>query len=170
MLCLTHHSSLQKADMIMMPFPLFMRTFFLVVFVGSLVACQQQPSSRIYEQESAYTFNDTILNLDIAISEFNYRIIHRSHIGQAVRDRGEEDFPLSTITSFCNITYAKEMMLINPDLINDMPCNVAVRENAVGKVVVSTKLMDENVSNPAQQAFAKKININLIGIIGATVE
>jgi uncharacterized protein (DUF302 family) len=144
--------------------------FLTVVSSVCLSACQKTDTdSRIYEMESPYNFEDTILNLDIAISEYNYRIIHRSHIGQAVRDRGEEDFPLSTITSFCNITYAKEMMLINPVLINDMPCNIGVREDS-GKVIVGTKLMLESVSNPDQKAFAEKINANLKGIIGATIE
>jgi uncharacterized protein (DUF302 family) len=142
----------------------------LLLSITLLSACQSQQESRIYERISPYSFEDTILNLDIAISEFNYRIIHRSHIGQAIRDRGDKDFPLSTITSFCNITYAKEMLLINPDLINEMPCNVAVRETADDKVIVSTKLMDEQVVDSDQQAFARKINKNLTGIIGATVE
>jgi uncharacterized protein (DUF302 family) len=140
---------------------------FVIAFFIS--ACQSDTQSRIYERESPYSFEDTLLNLDIAISEYNYRIIHRSHIGQAVRDRGDKDFPLSTITSFCNITYAKEMIQINPVLINDMPCNIGVREDA-GKVIIGTKLMQEDVSNPAQQAFAQKINANLKGIIGATIE
>lgn len=135
-----------------------------------LTSCQSQTESRIYEKQSSYSFEDTILNLDIAISEYNYRIIHRSHIGQAVRDRGDKDFPLSTITSFCNITYAKEMMQINPVLINDMPCNIGVRQTVDGKVIIGTKLMDEQVPDPAQQAFARKINANLKGIIGATIE
>lgn len=141
----------------------------IVAFLLS-VACQSQTGSRIYERESPYSFEDTILNLDIAISEYNYRIIHRSHIGQAVRDRGDKDFPLSTITSFCNIAYAKEMMTINPVLINDMPCNIGVRQTLDGKVIIGTKLMQERVSDPDQQAFAKKINANLKGIIGATIE
>lgn len=148
------------------------RSFLVFLSLVSLVllsACQPSTDSRIYERESPYSFEDTILNLDIAISEYNYRIIHRSHIGQAVRDRGETDFPLSTITSFCNITYAKEMMLINPVLINDMPCNIGVRQDA-DKVIVGTKLMQEAVTDPAQKAFAEKINANLKGIIGATIE
>lgn len=130
-------------------------------------ACQPKESDRRFQAVSPYNFSETMQNLDIAISEFNYRIIHRSDIGQAVRDRGDKDFPLSTIVSFCNITYAKEMMLINDDLINDMPCNVAVRETADG-VIVSSRLMDENAGSDAQQDFAKKINSNVIKIIGAT--
>lgn len=142
----------------------------LIVTLFLLIGCQPQTENRLYERESPYTFQDTILNLDIAISEYNYRIIHRSHIGQAVRDRGDKDFPLSTITSFCNITYAKEMMEINPLLINDMPCNIAVRETGDGRVVVGTKLMRESVSNSAQKKFAQKINSNLKEIIRATIE
>lgn len=142
----------------------------LIVTLFLLFGCQPQTENRLYERYSPYSFEDTILNLDIAISEYNYRIIHRSHIGQAVRDRGDKEFPLSTITSFCNITYAKEMMEINPLLINDMPCNVSVRETGDGKVIVGTKLMQEAVSDPDQKRFAEKINANLKAIIGATVE
>lgn len=133
----------------------------------ALMACQPAMPDRHFQTISPYNFAETMQNLDIAISEFNYRIIHRSDIGQAVRDRGETDFPLSTIVSFCNITYAKEMMLINDDLINDMPCNVAVRETTEG-VIISTRLMDETAGNEAQQNFARKINQNLKKIIGAT--
>lgn len=133
----------------------------------AIAACQPKEADRRFQAVSPYNFAETMQNLDIAISEFNYRIIHRSDIGQAVRDRGDKDFPLSTIVSFCNITYAKEMMLINDDLINDMPCNVAVRETADG-VIVSSRLMDENAGSDAQQDFAKKINSNVIKIIGAT--
>lgn len=132
-----------------------------------LLACQPAEQNRHFQALSPYGFEETMQSLDIAISEFNYRIIHRSDIGQAVRDRGEKDFPLSTIVSFCNITYAREMMLINDDLINDMPCNVAVRETRDG-VIVSTRLMNEAAGSDEQQAFAKKINQNLKKIIGAT--
>lgn len=132
-----------------------------------VIACQPTQADRRFQAVSPYSFAETMQNLDIAISEFNYRIIHRSNIGQAVRDRGEKDFPLSTIVSFCNITHAKEMMLINDDLINEMPCNVAVRETPAG-VVVSTRLMDETAGSLAQQEFSKKINQNLKKIIGAT--
>ena len=139
----------------------------LAGLLAIVIACQPVNTDRRFQAISPYNFAITMQNLDIAISEFNYRIIHRSDIGQAVRDRGEEDFPLSTIVSFCNITYAREMMLINDDLINEMPCNVAVRETTEG-VVVSTRLMDETAGSEAQQEFAKKINQNLKKIIGAT--
>jgi len=133
----------------------------------TISACQPSEIDRRFQAVSPYSFAETMQNLDIAISEFNYRIIHRSDIGQAVRDRGEQDFPLSTIVSFCNITYAKEMMLINDDLINDMPCNVSVRETGDG-VIVSSRLMDETAGSDAQQQFSKKINANIRKIIGAT--
>lgn len=61
------------------------------------------------------------------------------------------------------------MMEINSDLINDMPCNVAVRETANG-VIVSTKLMNEMTPLASQNQFAHKINTNLKSIIEATVE
>ncbi|WP_292360499.1 MULTISPECIES: DUF302 domain-containing protein [unclassified Methylophaga] len=107
-------------------------------------------------------------NLNIAISEHNYRIIHKSDIGSAIRERGDEDFPLSIVISFCNITYAKEMMLINEQLINDMPCIMTVRESSNG-VIIGTRLMDENVADKKQAEFAARINDNLKKIMEATV-
>ena len=144
---------------------------FILVFF-SLIGCRSEGEAAhhvSYEKYSNEDFENTLMNLDIAISEHNYRIIHRSTIGQAVRDRGEKDFPLSTITEFCNITYAREMMEINPDLINAMPCRIAVREEPEG-ILVSTRLMDEIVDNLKQAEFAKRINQNLIEIIADTVE
>lgn len=137
----------------------------------ALFACDQQSdATRHYQKTSPYSFNDTMMNLNIAISEFNYRIIHLSEIGQAIRDRGTEDYPLSTVVSFCNITYAHEMLEINPDLISDMPCIIAVRETKDDKVIVSTRLMEESVSSEEERLFAEKINRDLKKIVGATVQ
>jgi len=141
----------------------------LIFFIIALSACNSNESNRIYQQQSSDDFENTLQNLDIAISEHNYRIIHRSNIGQAIRDRGDKTYPLSTVISFCNITSAKEMMEINSDLINDMPCIVTVREEPEG-VIVGTKLMNANTANSHQNAFATRINNNLKSIIEATVE
>ena len=140
------------------------------LIISALVGCSKNDAINIYQLNSEYSFEETLLNLDLAISEHNYRIIHRSQIGQAVRDRGEKNFPLSTITNFCNITYAKEMIEINPDLINEMPCTIAVREEVPKGIIVSTRLMNEHSSNKKQNEFALKINNNLKSIVAATVE
>ena len=140
------------------------------LIITTLVGCSKNDVVNIYQLNSEYSFEDTLLNLDLAISENNYRIIHRSNIGQAIRDRGEKNFPLSTITNFCNITYAKEMIEINSDLINEMPCTIAVREDTTQGIIVSSRLMNEHSSNKKQNEFALKINNNLKSIIAATVE
>jgi len=142
---------------------------FSIFLILLLSGCKPTESSRIYQKVSYDNFEDTLQNLDIAISEHNYRIIHRSNIGQAIRDRGDKNYPLSTVISFCNITYAKEMMEINSDLINDMPCIVTVREEKE-KVIVGTKLMRFDTDNKLQNSFALRINNNLKSIVEATVE
>ena len=151
--------------------PLFkVPTFSFFILLLLLTGCYQDNNdNRIYQQVSDYNFEDTLVNLDIAISEHNYRIIHRSHIGKAIRDRGDKDYPLSIVISFCNITYAKEMMEINSDLINDMPCIITVREEQQG-TVIGTRLMLENSENMQQNDFAKRINANLKSIIQSTIE
>ncbi|HAO25661.1 MAG: hypothetical protein CMH21_03910 [Methylophaga sp.] len=133
-----------------------------------IIACQPANTNRIIEINSPYSYQETLENLNIAISEHNYRIIHKSDIGSAIRERGDEDFPLSIVISFCNITYAKEMMLINEQLINDMPCIMTVRESSNG-VIIGTRLMDENVADKKQAEFAARINDNLKKIMEATV-
>ncbi|MCB2426935.1 DUF302 domain-containing protein [Methylophaga pinxianii] len=133
-----------------------------------IIACQATDTNRIIEKNSPYNYQDTLANLEIAISEYNYRIIHKSEIGSAIRERGDETFPLSIVVSFCNITYAKEMMLINEQLINDMPCIITVRETQNG-TIIGTRLMDENVADTEQAEFAKKINNNLKKIMEATI-
>lgn len=143
--------------------------YLLIIILLSLTACSSDPE-RIYQQNSNYSYEETLINLDIAISEHNYRIIHRSNIGQAVRDRGDKDYPLSTVISFCNITYAKEMMDINSNLINDMPCIVTVREDTDNTVIVGAKLMTDNTNNDRENDFAKRINHNLKSIVAATIE
>jgi len=166
MLCLLHPRPQRIAIMRVSLLP---KIFFVSIIVLFITSCDNDHSNRIYQQTSPYSFEDTLLNLDIAISEHNYRIIHRSDIGQAIRDRGQLDFPLSTIINFCNITYAREMMEINPDLINDMPCMIAIREQG-DSVIVSSKLMNTATSNQSQNLFALKINNNLVSIIKATIE
>lgn len=148
---------------------LVMIPILLALCLTVISGCSKNAPSKTYQLRSDYSFEETLLNLDLAISEHNYRIIHRSKIGQAIRDRGDKDFPLSTLTNFCNITYAKEMIEINSNLINEMPCTVAVREEAQ-HVLVSTRLLDEHTENEKQNEFALKINNNLKSIIAATVE
>lgn len=133
-----------------------------------IIACQAADTNRIIEKNSPYNYQDTLANLEIAISEYNYRIIHKSEIGSAIRERGDEQFPLSIVVSFCNITYAKEMMLINEQLINDMPCIMTIRETD-DSVIVGTRLMDENVTDKKQAEFAAQINDNLKKIMEATI-
>jgi|SRR5690554_7009797 len=139
---------------------------FLISSIFFIIACQPVNTSRIIEKNSPYDYEETLVNLDIAISEHNYRIIHKSEIGSAIRERGDNDFPLSIVISFCNIAYAKEMMLIDERLINDMPCIITVRESESG-VIIGTRLMDEHVNNKQQAEFASRINDNLIKIMEA---
>jgi hypothetical protein len=51
-----------------------------------------------------------------------------------------------------------------------MPCIAAVRESKENTVIISTHLMDKTLGSTAQQAFAKKINQNLIGIVDDTTD
>lgn len=148
--------------------------WYFVFFTCVLSACHPTTDTStpdwLIERLSPYDFEETLQNLDIAISEHNYRLMHRSHIGQAVRDRGEKSFPLATITSFCNITHAREMMHLNPRLISVGSCEVAVRESVEG-VIVSTRLLTVlDPHNPDEHAFVARMNQELLQVIEATIQ
>ncbi len=141
-----------------------------MLFMFFTVACsaeQVNSDPEIYQVTSPYDFEETLMNLDIAISEYNYRIIHRSHIGQAIRDRGHEDFPLATVTNFCNISYAHELLLMDMQMMARMSCEIAVWEADEG-VQVASRLMDEHYGSEEMRQFALRMNRNIRKIIEAT--
>lgn len=141
-----------------------------VFFVCSSAAYSAEPQNydpAIHQVTSPYDFEETLMNLDIAISEYNYRIIHRSHIGQAIRDRGDDDFPLATVTNFCNISYAHELLRMDMQMMARMSCEIAVWESDEG-VQVATRLMDEHYGSAEMREFAIRMNRNIKKIIEAT--
>ena len=141
-----------------------------VFFMFLTTACsaeQVKSDPEIYQVVSPYDFEETLMNLDIAISEYNYRIIHRSHIGQAIRDRGHDDFPLATVTNFCNISYAHELLRMDMQMMARMSCEIAVWESDKG-VQVASRLMDEHYGSAEIREFALRMNRNIIKIIEAT--
>ena len=66
------------------------------------VSCADN-SNQIYTKISKKDFLDIIQDAEFAITENNFRIINRLHIGQSIRDRGTELFPKHEVILFCNL-------------------------------------------------------------------
>lgn len=115
------------------------------------------------------SFDDVILELDFAITERNFRITGRNTIGKGLRERGYEDFPEVEVIHFCNLEYAREVLLLDPGFVAQMPCRVTVHRER-DQTVVSLVLLPEDHPDPRVNAFAHRMNGVLREILAFVLE
>lgn len=142
----------------------------LLPAVGAADAALARPSLALIERGvTAKSFDDVILELDFAITERNFRITGRNTIGKGLRERGYDDFPDVEVIHFCNLEYAREVLLIDPGYVAQMPCRVTVHREH-DKTVVSLVLLPEDHPDPAVNAFARRMNGLLREILAFVLE
>lgn len=131
---------------------------------------QQRPSLALIERgETDKSFDDVILELEFAITERNFRITGRNTIGQGLRDRGYADFPDVEVIHFCNLEYAREVLLLDPGYVAQMPCRVTVHREQ-DRTVVSLVLLPEDHPDPRVNAYARRMNALLREILAFVLE
>ena len=114
-------------------------------------------------------YQDVLAELEVAITERNFRITGHNKIGSVIREREHIDFPDYDTLQFCNLTEARVMLELSPASVAWMPSNVAVRSEG-GKVIVTTHLLPADSANPQLNAFARKMNEQLKAIVQFAVE
>ena len=130
------------------------------------VSCADN-SNQIYTKISKKDFLDIIQDAEFAITENNFRIINRLHIGQSIRDRGTEFFPKNEVILFCNLTLAEEMLRLKPDHINYCPYKITITE--INKnISIGTRLLPTNTQSYEINKFSVKINEILRKIVEYT--
>lgn len=109
------------------------------------------------------SFDDVVFELDFAITERNFRITGRNTIGKGLRERGYEDFPDIEVIHFCSLELAREVLLLDPGFVAQMPCRITVHEDGNETVVSLIKLP---VDHPDERvnAFARRMNATLTEI------
>ena len=109
------------------------------------------------------SFDDVVFELDFAITERNFRITGRNTIGKGLRERGYEDFPDVEVIHFCSLELAREVLLLDPGFVAQMPCRITVHEEGNMTVVSLIKLP---VDHPDERvnAFARRMNATLTEI------
>ncbi|NNL99719.1 MAG: DUF302 domain-containing protein [Gammaproteobacteria bacterium] len=115
------------------------------------------------------SFDDAVFELNYAITERNFRITGRNTVGKGLRDRGYTDFPDVEVIHFCNLEYAREVLLLDPGFVAEMPCRVSVHEED-GATVVSLILLPEDHENEGVRAFARRMNGLLMEILAFVTE
>lgn len=140
--------------------------------VVTLTACGTQPQGEFipyYQVETHKPYADVIAELEAAITENNFRITGHSRVGKVIRERENIDFPDYDTVQFCNLTLAKEILLMSPQAIRFMPCNV-VTYTTNGKVVIRTHLLPSHSGNAEVDAFAMQMNRTLQNIVDFAAE
>ncbi|NOQ16342.1 MAG: DUF302 domain-containing protein [Methyloprofundus sp.] len=153
---------------------LLKKSFYAAIIASVLVitSCATQPQGDFvpyYQAETQKPYDDVLAELEIAISENNFRITGHSRVGKVIRDRGTKNFPNYDTLQFCNLSHAKTLLELSPESIRHMPCNVIVYEYQ-GKIRVRTHLMPINSDNVELNEFAKEMNIKLKDIVDFAVE
>lgn len=150
-------------------------TVFWFVAVLTLIAvlsgCEQnQPEQPYYSAETATkAYADVLAELEVAITERNFRITGHNKIGSVIRERENIAFPDYDTLQFCNLTQARVMLEMSPASVAWMPCNVAVRAEG-GKVIVTTHLLPTDSRDHRLNEFARKMNEELKAIVHFAVE
>ena len=114
-------------------------------------------------------FEDVVFELDFAITERNYRITGRNTIGKGIRDRGYEDFPDVEVIHFCNLEYAREVLVLDPGFVAQMPCRITIHEQDGGSVI-SLILLPQDHPEPRVNEFSRRMNGILREIVEFVVE
>ncbi len=122
-----------------------------------------------YQVETRKPYEEVLDELKSAIAENNFRITAHSRVGKVIRERGDKDFPDFDTIQFCNLTHARTMLLIAPEAIKYMPCNVVMHQRN-GKTIVRTHLLPTDSDNPELNRFFGTMNEKLKAIVDFAVE
>jgi uncharacterized protein (DUF302 family) len=125
-----------------------------------IASCASQPPGEFipyYEVETHKPYDEVLAELEVAIAENNFRITGHSRVGKVIRDRGTKNFPEYDTIQFCNLTEAKTILLMSPQAIRHMPCNV-VTYQFQGKTVIRSHLLPTDTDNKALNEFSVRMN------------
>jgi len=143
---------------------------FFILFYLTLNACTPDGASTGYysRETEKKSYEDVMAELELAITERNFRITGHNKIGSVIREREGIAFPDYDTLQFCNLTEARVMLEMSPETVAWMPCNISLRLEK-GKVIVTTHLLPTHNQNPQLNQFAESINQKLREIVDFAV-
>ena len=133
-------------------------------------AAKLTPEPLYYQAETQKPYADVLAELELAITERNFRITGHNKIGSVIRERdGVAGFPDYDSLQFCNLGLARQMLEAAPASVVHMPCTVATRAQD-GRVYISTRLLPTDSGNPKLDRFAHDMNQKLKEIVDFAAE
>ncbi len=135
----------------------------LIPFCFLLAACTS-PQNQFAKVESSKSMQLILDDIEFAITERNFRINNRLHIGKAISERVASGFPDYEVILFCNLSYAQKMLELAPDYISFCPQRIAIRDEGQLRVITASLLPDKS-DNPALNLITREINDLALEII-----
>ena len=137
----------------------------LVAFTWSATTAASGPGGvvrdgLVFRYTTTKPFTDVVFELNFAITERNFRITGRNTIGEGLRKRAYEDFPDVEVIHFCSLELAREVLLLDPGYVAQMPCRITVHE-ADETTVVSVITLPTTHSDNRVNDFAIRMNKTL---------
>jgi len=139
----------------------------LLCFIFAIVTSQigyTQSLEQFVERTSIKNISQIIEDAEFAITERNFRIVDRLHIGKAIRTSNEIDFPDYEVILFCSLTYTRKMLELAPNFITYCPLRIAIRDEGKQRVITAA-LIPQNTSNSPLNRITEEINNHINGII-----
>lgn len=130
---------------------------------------QASGTSQLYQGQTDKPLKQVLEDAEFAITERNFRITGRLHIGEGIRERGNSEFPDYEVILFCNLTHAEHMLELDPEYVNYCPGRISFRsKNNI--IIVSAPLLPGNPGNAQLNLLLKKINQLIREIVDFSIQ
>ena len=130
---------------------------FIACFLSVLASNGLAEDDGFIETRSVKKMAEILEDAEFAITERNFRINSRLHVGKAIREGGESNFSDFEVILFCNLSYVKLMLELAPDFIKYCPQRLAIYDTGKTRVITAP-LIPENTSNEALNAVTREMN------------
>ena len=130
---------------------------FFLLFIFNIITISSNFSNELYKTSTKKNYDDTVQDIEFAITESNFRIVNRINIGESIQERKNNKFQKNKIILFCNLTIAEEMLKIESDYINYCPYKITITEND-NEVIIGTRLLPTNSKSYDINKFSIKMN------------
>ncbi len=142
----------------------------LVIFLFLLQSgCSTEVDKQVnqtayYQLSTEKAFEEVLDDTIFAITERNFRITSHLHIGKAIRDRNNPDFPEYEVLLYCNLVYAKKMLDLDPDMINSCPGRITIRQSD-DRIIITAPLWPEQMKDKSLKTHMQKMNVLIRDIV-----
>jgi len=144
-------------------------SIFMIFLFYIPISYSSEQTQQLHQATSSKLLIDILDDAEFAITERNMRITGRLNIGKTIRERSKNNFPDYEVIMFCNLSYAKQMLELEPEFINSCPLKITIRDT--GKdYVITAPLLPENTNNEEMNKLTMKINSLIREIVEFSAE